>query len=105
MEEIQSKALAVDPELAANREELKDKDEVEIVDVVEKKADQAPAEPTGNEREAAETLNVMRNSNIKDIIRGMTVHEQLRLLRNFLDDEEFKRREKMREERESQDSR
>ena len=49
----------------------------------------------------SQILEEMRKSNIKDIIRNMTVHEQLRLLRNVIEDEEFKRREKIRSDRES----
>ena len=51
----------------------------------------------------AQILEKMRTSNIKDIIRNMTVHEQLKMLRNIIDDEEFKRREKVRSERESRE--
>ena len=51
----------------------------------------------------AQILEEMRKSNIKDIIRNMTVHEQLRMLRNIIDEEEFKRREKIRSERDSRD--
>ena len=53
----------------------------------------------------AQILEVMRASNIKDIIRNMTVHEQLRMLRNIIDEEEFKRREKMRSDRSERQSR
>ena len=44
-------------------------------------------------------MEEMRKSNIKDIIRNMTVHEQLRMLRNVMDDEEIKRKTKLRETR------
>ena len=47
----------------------------------------------------AQILEEMRKSNIKDIIRNMTVHEQLRMLRNVMDDEEIKRKTKLRETR------
>ena len=40
----------------------------------------------------SQILEEMRKSNIKDIIRNMTVHEQLRMLRHLMEDDEFKRR-------------
>ena len=57
--------------------------------------------PDQEDKMPSKILEEMRKSNIKDIIRNMTVHEQLRLLRNVIEDEEFKRREKLRTERES----
>ena len=45
----------------------------------------------------AEVLGQMRQSNLRDIIMTMTAHEQLRLLRNLLEDEEFKRRQRQQE--------
>ncbi len=44
-------------------------------------------------------MEKMRTSNVKDIIYNMTVHEQLRMMRNIIEDEEFKRREKVRNNR------
>ena len=51
-----------------------------------------PGELAQDDKTPAQILEEMRKSNIKDIIRNMTVHEQLRMLRNLMDDEEFKRR-------------
>ena len=47
----------------------------------------------------------MRTSNIKGIIRNMTIHEQLKMMRHIIEDEEFKRRQKIREEREARKAR
>ena len=51
-----------------------------------------PGELAQDDKTPAQILEEMRKSNIKDIIRNMTVHEQLRMLRNLMEDEEFKRR-------------
>lgn len=32
----------------------------------------------------------MKSSNVKDFVLKMSVHEQLRMLRNIIEDEEFK---------------
>ena len=40
----------------------------------------------------------MYTSNVRDIVIGMTMHEQLRMIRNIIEDEEFKLEQKKKKE-------
>jgi len=64
--------------------------------------DKERVEEAGETPKPSKILEKMHQSNIKDIIYNMTVHEQLRMLRNIIEDEEFKRRRKLKQSRETE---
>jgi hypothetical protein len=98
--EVNDKALVKGEKGAYNIVVVKDKDTDKENDAKASNVEEVSPtkEKDTKEIEPARIMEHMRNSNIKDIITSMTVHDQLRMLRNIIENEEFKRRQRLKSE-------